>query len=58
MRADAQFAVVEAVIKGYHKWVEAHGKTPQRDVCFLNLSTEQELANHFHRSRRGVNWNT
>ncbi|KAJ5197953.1 uncharacterized protein N7498_007070 [Penicillium cinerascens] len=31
MRADAQFAVVEAVIKGYNKWVESHGKTPQRD---------------------------
>lgn len=32
MRADAQFAVVEAVIKGYNKWVSAHGKAPQRDV--------------------------
>ncbi|KAJ5909730.1 hypothetical protein N7504_004373 [Penicillium tannophilum] len=31
MRADAQFAVVEAVIKGYHKWIEAHGKAPQED---------------------------
>ncbi|KAJ5930247.1 hypothetical protein N7466_005740 [Penicillium verhagenii] len=31
MRADAQFAVVEAVIKGYHKWIEAHGKSPQQD---------------------------
>ncbi|CDM31976.1 hypothetical protein DTO013E5_9644 [Penicillium roqueforti] len=31
MRADAQFAVVEAVIKGYNKWVSAHGKAPQRD---------------------------
>ncbi|KAJ6157769.1 hypothetical protein N7470_005361 [Penicillium chermesinum] len=31
MRADAQFAVVEAVIKGYHKWIEAHGKAPQND---------------------------
>lgn len=32
MRADAQFAVVEAVVKGYNKWVSAHGKAPQRDV--------------------------
>ncbi|KAJ5820132.1 hypothetical protein N7474_005723 [Penicillium riverlandense] len=31
MRADAQFAVVEAVIKGYNKWITAHGKAPQRD---------------------------
>ena len=35
MRADAQFAVVEAVIKGYHKWIEAHGKAPQEDVWSL-----------------------
>jgi exportin-5 len=32
MRADSQFAVVEAVIKGYNKWVSAHGKAPQQDV--------------------------
>ncbi|KAJ5118738.1 hypothetical protein N7526_010375 [Penicillium atrosanguineum] len=31
MRADAQFAVVEAVIKGFNKWLDSHGKTPQRD---------------------------
>lgn len=31
MRADAQFAVVEAVIKGYTKWIGAHGKAPQQD---------------------------
>ncbi|KAJ5623266.1 hypothetical protein N7490_011871 [Penicillium lividum] len=31
MRADAQFTVVEAVIKGYSKWIEAHGKAPQKD---------------------------
>lgn len=37
MRADAQFAVVEAVIKGYNKWIGAHGKAPQQDVwCSLN----------------------
>lgn len=32
MRADAQFAVVEAVIKGFNKWIEVHGKAPQQDV--------------------------
>lgn len=32
MRADSQFAVVEAVIKGYNKWVSAHGKAPHNDV--------------------------
>lgn len=35
MRADAQFSVVEAVVKGYHKWVEAHGKAPQEDVRII-----------------------
>lgn len=34
MRADAQFAVVEAVIKGFNKWIEVHGKAPQQDVGF------------------------
>lgn len=31
MRADAQFAVVEAVVKGFTKWTDAHGKEPQND---------------------------
>lgn len=31
MRADAQFAVVEAVIKGFNKWIDVHGKAPQQD---------------------------
>ncbi|KAI9927716.1 hypothetical protein ASPWEDRAFT_113938 [Aspergillus wentii DTO 134E9] len=31
MRADTQFAVVEATLKGYNKWVLAHGKMPQQD---------------------------
>jgi hypothetical protein len=35
MRADTQFAVVEATLKGYNKWVSAHGKMPQQDVCYL-----------------------
>jgi exportin-5 len=38
MRADAQFAVVEAVIKGYNKWVSAHGKAPQHDVKQCDLA--------------------
>jgi hypothetical protein len=42
MRADSQFAVVEAVIKGYNKWVSAHGKAPQHDVrtCTCHLVTQ------------------
>ena len=32
LRADTQFTVVEASLKGYNKWVAAHGKTPQQDV--------------------------
>ncbi|BDD62412.1 hypothetical protein MAP00_007380 [Monascus purpureus] len=31
MRADTQFAVVEATLKGYSKWVISHGKMPQQD---------------------------
>ncbi|KAB8229169.1 hypothetical protein ETB97_002516 [Aspergillus alliaceus] len=31
MRADTQFAVVEATLKGYNKWVSAHGRMPQQD---------------------------
>jgi exportin-5 len=39
MRADTQFAVVEATLKGYNKWVSAHGKMPQQDVCYLRSGT-------------------
>jgi len=48
MRADTQFAVVDATLKGYNKWISAHGKTPQQDVCFcvllrsLSLTKKQE----------------
>ncbi|KAL5365727.1 armadillo-type protein [Aspergillus floccosus] len=31
MRADTQFAVVDATLKGYNKWVSAHGRMPQQD---------------------------
>ncbi|KAL4926925.1 karyopherin MSN5 [Aspergillus undulatus] len=31
MRADTQFAVVEATLKGYNKWVSLHGRMPQQD---------------------------
>ncbi|OJJ48636.1 hypothetical protein ASPZODRAFT_150826 [Penicilliopsis zonata CBS 506.65] len=31
MRADSQFTVVDAVLKGYGRWVASHGKTPQQD---------------------------
>ena len=32
MRADTQFTVVEATLKGYIKWVATHGQKPQQDV--------------------------
>jgi exportin-5 len=32
LKADAQFAVVEAALKGYMKWRAGHGSKPQRDV--------------------------
>jgi len=35
MRADTQFTVVEATLKGYNKWVAAHGRMPQQDVWHL-----------------------
>ncbi|KAK1139975.1 karyopherin [Aspergillus melleus] len=31
MRADTQFAVVEALLRGYNRWLAAHGKMPQQD---------------------------
>lgn len=31
MRADAQFSVVDAVIKGFNKWIDGHGKAPQQN---------------------------
>uniref|UniRef100_A0A093XXU9 Exportin-5 C-terminal domain-containing protein n=1 Tax=Talaromyces marneffei PM1 TaxID=1077442 RepID=A0A093XXU9_TALMA len=31
MRADTQFSVVEATLKGYQKWIIAHGRSPQED---------------------------
>lgn len=31
MRADTQFAVVDATLKGYNKWVALHGRMPQHD---------------------------
>lgn len=35
MRADTQFAVVDATLKGYNKWVALHGRMPQQDVGFF-----------------------
>jgi exportin-5 len=32
LQADTQFAVVEATLRGYNKWVDIHGKMPQQDV--------------------------
>ncbi|PGH29705.1 exportin-5 [[Emmonsia] crescens] len=31
LQADTQFTVVEATLRGFNKWVEAHGKSPQQD---------------------------
>ncbi|KAK2745216.1 hypothetical protein FQN55_006341 [Onygenales sp. PD_40] len=31
LQADTQFAVVEATLKGFGKWVDIHGRTPQED---------------------------
>lgn len=38
MRADTQFSVVEASLKGYQKWVAAHGRSPQHDVSNYHLT--------------------
>jgi hypothetical protein len=35
MRADTQFSVVEATLKGYQKWIIAHGRSPQEDVRLI-----------------------
>lgn len=32
MRADTQFSVVDATLKGYQKWIIIHGRMPQEDV--------------------------
>lgn len=42
MRADTHFCVVEATLKGYQKWIIAHGRSPQQDVrliYFLSCSS-------------------
>ncbi|EER44565.1 nuclear import and export protein Msn5 [Histoplasma capsulatum H143] len=31
LQADTQFTVVEATLRGFSKWVEAHGNSPQED---------------------------
>ncbi|KAH0557069.1 hypothetical protein GP486_005144 [Trichoglossum hirsutum] len=31
LRVDAHFTVVEAALKGYVKWIDSHGSTPQQD---------------------------
>lgn len=51
MRADTQFAVVEATLKGYNKWVLAHGKMPQQDVCIPRFS-RYYLANQTQEQKR------
>lgn len=41
MRADTQFSVVEASLKGYQKWVAAHGRSPQHDVGNYYLAFDE-----------------
>ncbi|THC96525.1 hypothetical protein EYZ11_004024 [Aspergillus tanneri] len=43
MRADTQFAVVEATLKGYNKWLAAHGKMPQQDRDFEDPILKQRV---------------
>jgi exportin-5 len=40
MRADTQFSVVEATLKGYQKWIIAHGGSPQQDVRSIYFPTQ------------------
>lgn len=55
MRADTQFAVVEATLKGYSKWVISHGKTPQQDVCTAP-SPKSSITKPMIRSKDGGTW--
>lgn len=56
MRADTQFAVVEATLKGYNKWVYAHGKMPQQDVRY-GIAMCLEFAMLIEpRSKSEANW--
>lgn len=57
MRADTQFAVVEATLKGYGKWVSAHGKLPQQDVCIPFVSQGLINVNVRSRNNNGESWN-
>ncbi|KAJ5768461.1 hypothetical protein N7533_001044 [Penicillium manginii] len=53
MRADAQFAVVEAVVKGFNKWLDSHGKAPQNDEqerSELEFALENWASNLMQRS--------
>ena len=43
MRADTQFSVVEASLKGYQKWIAAHGRSPQQDVSNYYLTIHEKL---------------
>ena len=54
MRADTQFAVVEATLKGYGKWVVAHGKIPQQDVRRTSLFYLMQLTNGQEQKRRDL----
>lgn len=57
MRADAQFAVVEAVVKGFNKWLDSHGKAPQNDVRFSLFPPDVSNTNSINRSKSAASWN-
>lgn len=42
MRADTQFSVVEASLKGYQKWIAAHGRSPQQDVSNYHFTLHEK----------------
>ena len=43
LQADTQFAVVEATLRGYNKWVDIHGKMPQHDVSGSGCPQKRHL---------------
>lgn len=56
MRADTQFAVVEATLKGYNRWISSHGKAPQQDVWTSLYYIERYTVDRINRSNCGVIW--
>lgn len=55
MRADTQFSVVEATLKGYQKWILAHGRSPQEDVRPILYEYNLAVTNIINRSSSELN---